>query len=89
MPWIWQQPDWPTLIYDAGELAMPMAAAAQAIGRLHGRIAGLQAGDRDRAVLASLMADVLKSSAIEGESLDVDAVRSSLARRLGAHPAAS
>lgn len=81
--WIWQQPGWPDLRYDAGALALPLAHAAQAIGRLHGRVAGLQSADRDRAALAALMADVLKSSAIEGEQLDVAAVRSSLARRLG------
>lgn len=83
MTWIWEHADWPALRYDQGVLAVPMAQAAQAIGRLHGRIAGLQASDRDHAALASLMADVLKSSAIEGERLDVEAVRSSLARRLG------
>jgi len=83
MTWIWQQPDWPDLRYDAGVLAAPLADAAHAIGRLQGRVVGLQAADRDRAALAALMADVLKSSAIEGEQLDVAAVRSSLARRLG------
>lgn len=81
--WIWQHPDWPAFRYDAAALASPLAEAAHAIGRLHGRIEVLQAPDRDRAALAGLMGDVLKSSAIEGERLDVDAVRSSLARRLG------
>lgn len=81
--WIWEQPGWPALRYDAGVLAVPLADAARAIGRLHGRVAMLRQGDRDRAALSALMADVLKSSAIEGEHLDVDAVRSSLARRLG------
>lgn len=82
-PWIWQQADWPAFRYDAGSLASALAEAAHAIGRLHGRVAGLQADDRERAGLDGLLADVLQSSAIEGERLDVDAVRSSLARRLG------
>lgn len=82
-PWIWQRPDWPALRYDAGALAGRLADAARAIGHLHGRVATLHGGDRDRAALSALMEDVLKSSAIEGERLDVDAVRSSLARRLG------
>lgn len=81
--WIWEQPGWPDLRHDAGALAASLADAARAIGRLHGRVAVLRGGDRDRAALAALMADVLKSSAIEGDMLDVDAVRSSLARRLG------
>lgn len=81
--WIWQQSDWPAFRYDASAVAVALADTAQAIGRLHGKVSGLQADDRDRAALAGLVADVLKSSAIEGELLDVDAVRSSLARRLG------
>jgi hypothetical protein len=81
--WIWEQPEWPALRYDAAAMAVPLADAVHAIGRLHGRMATLQGGDRDRAALAGLMADVLQSSAIEGERLDVEAVRSSLARRLG------
>lgn len=81
--WIWQRKDWPGFRYDAGGLAAQLADAAHAVGSLHGRIAALQSPDRDQAALAALMADVLKSSAIEGEALDVDAVRSSLARRLG------
>lgn len=83
MSWIWESPDWPAFRYDAAQLAAPLAEAALAMGRLHGRIASMQSGDRDGAALAALMADVLQSSAIEGERLDVDAVRSSLARRLG------
>lgn len=81
--WIWEQPGWPALRYDAGALAVPLAGAAQALGHLHGRVAALREGDRDRAALEALAADVLDSSAIEGERLDVEAVRSSLARRLG------
>ena len=38
---------------------------------------------QEEAVLTTLTEEVLKSSEIEGEKLDKDAVRSSLARRLG------
>src|SRR6266852_9884817 len=38
---------------------------------------------REEAVLRTLTDDVVKSSAIEGETLDPEAVRSSIARRLG------
>ena len=81
--WIWEQPGWPSLHHRAAVLSGRLAAVAQAIGRLQGRIAVLGEPDRDRAALTALMADVVQSSAIEGEKLDVDAVRSSLARRLG------
>ncbi|MCE7033363.1 Fic family protein [Lysobacter sp. GX 14042] len=82
-PWIWQQSGWPELTFDAAALALPLETVAQAIGRLHGRVGVLHDADRDRAALAGLMHDVIESSAIEGERLDVEAVRSSLARRLG------
>lgn len=81
--WIWQVPDWPDFQYDSRQLAGPLADAAAAIGHLHGRLGALQPGERDEAALAALMGDVLETSAIEGERLDVDSVRSSLARRLG------
>ena len=81
--WIWERSGWPALTFDAAAVAVPLEAVARAIGRLHGRVGVLHDEDRDRAALAGLMHDVLESSAIEGERLDVEAVRSSLARRLG------
>jgi len=52
-------------------------------GRLIGRMEGLGFQLRTEAVLHTLTEDVLKSSEIEGEKLDRDQVRSSIARRLG------
>lgn len=83
MQWIWQRREWPRFEFDASVLGVALEDAARATGRLHGRIEVLQGTDRDRAALAGLMHDVLDSSAIEGERLDVEAVRSSLASRLG------
>ena len=52
-------------------------------GRLLGRREGLGFRLRAEASLTTLTADVIKSSAIEGELLDAAQVRSSIARRLG------
>ena len=52
-------------------------------GRLIGRMEGLGFVSRNEAVLATLTLDVLKSSEIEGEMLNPDQVRTSIARRLG------
>jgi Fic family protein len=52
-------------------------------GRLTGRMEGLGFVNQNEAVLATLTQDVLKSSEIEGEILNPDQVRSSIARRLG------
>ena len=70
--WIWEQPGWPELRYDHAALAGPLSAVALAVGRLQGRVSTLADPDRRRAALAALTADVLQSSAIEGETLAGD-----------------
>lgn len=60
-----------------------LAAVRHRQGRLLGRMEGLGFDLRNEAMLRTLTQDVVKSSEIEGEILDIDQVRSSLARRLG------
>ena len=55
----------------------------RAQGNLLGRMQTLGLGLREQATLLVLTEDVVKTSEIEGEQLDADAVRSSIARRLG------
>ncbi len=81
--YIWQAANWPGWQYDMATLALPLAAASQAQGLLLGRLSDVGLGLRDQASLTALTDDVVKTSAIEGEMLDVDSVRSSIARRLG------
>lgn len=81
--YIWEAPDWPAWRYDLRALAGPLAAASHAQGLLLGRLADVGLGLRDQASLSALTDDVVKTSAIEGETLDTDSVRSSIARRLG------
>ncbi|MCL5962310.1 MAG: Fic family protein [Chloroflexi bacterium] len=75
--------DWPRFEWDLERLAEPLAAARHWQGRLIGRMEALGFNLRQEAVLETLTADVLKSSEIEGEKLDEEQVRSSIARRLG------
>src|SRR5687767_3403712 len=75
--------DWPKFRWDAGRLATSLAAARHLQGRLVGQMEALGFQVREEAVLRTLTEDVLKSSEIEGEKLDADQVRSSIARRLG------
>lgn len=82
-PYIWRQDDWPHWRYDLARLAPLLAQVHQSQGRLLGRMHDLGVGLRDQATLRVLTQDVLKSSEIEGEKLNPDSVRSSLARRLG------
>jgi Fic family protein len=75
--------DWPKFQWDKGRLAAPLAAARHLQGRLVGQMEALGFRVREETVLRTLTEDVLKSSEIEGEKLDADQVRSSVARRLG------
>lgn len=76
-------PDWPAFRWNDKALATPLSAARHLQGLLAGQMQALGLKARDEAVLRTLTDDVLKSSEIEGERLDADQVRSSVARRLG------
>lgn len=75
--------DWPKFSWDHERLAAPLATARHLQGRLCGQMEALGFDVKEEAVLRTLTDDVLKSSEIEGEKLDADQVRSSVARRLG------
>ena len=81
--YIWQASDWPSWRYDLAALAVPLAEVSRAQGLLMGRLADVGMALRDQASLAALTEDVVKTSEIEGETLNVESVRSSIARRLG------
>ena len=59
------------------------AGRGLAIGRLHGRLPGLADTDRHHAALAALLDDIVYSSAIAGEQLDMETVHAGLAAPLG------
>jgi len=81
--YIWEWDDWPDWHYDLSALAPALAETSRAQGLLFGRLADVGLPLRDQASLAALTDDVVKTSEIEGEHLNVESVRSSLARRLG------
>lgn len=81
--YIWQDPAWPEWRYDLSRVTTALTDVAQAQGLLLGRLADVGVALRDQASLAALTEDVLKTSEIEGEQLNAQSVRSSIARRLG------
>ncbi len=81
--YIHQLPDWPLFRWDRARLAAPLAQLRHNQGRLIGNMEALGFPLRQEAVLETITSDVLKTSEIEGEKLDAETVRSSLARRLG------
>lgn len=81
--WIWQQTDWPEFRWDDARVQPLLREAHLNLGVLLGR-AGSVGSDLDAATaLDALLQNIITSSAIEGEGLNVASVRSSLARRLG------
>jgi len=83
MRYIHERPRWPEFTWDSDALAASLAAVRHKQGRLLGRMEALGFDLRAEASLTVLTSDVVKSSAIEGEMLNPDEVRSSIARRLG------
>jgi len=81
--YIWERPDWPDLTWNDKELSRLLADVSREQGRLLGKMEALGFELSSEAHLRTLTEDVVKSSEIEGERLDSDQVRSSIARRLG------
>jgi Fic family protein len=81
--YIHELPNWPKFRWDQNRLAERLAAVRHRQGRLIGRMEALGFPLRIEATLENLTQEILKSSEIEGEVLDREQVRSSIARRLG------
>jgi len=80
---IYDRKAWPRFRLDQASLTERLASVRHVQGRLLGRMEGLGFSLRAEATLRSLTEEILKSSEIEGEQLDRNQVRSSIARRLG------
>ncbi len=81
--YLWEKPDWPAFTWDETSLSRLLARVSREQGRLLGKMEALGFDLRCEAHLRTLTEDVVKSSEIEGERLDPEQVRSSIARRLG------
>jgi Fic family protein len=86
---IHQQNNWPNFTWESDEFVNLLSEARNLQGRLMGKMESLGFDLRNEALLDTLTLDVLKSTEIEGEILNPDQVRSSIARRLGMEIAGS
>lgn len=86
--YIWELPEWPSFRWNADKLAKPLATAHLKQGRLLGRMERLGFGLQAEAELQATTEEAVKNAEIEGEILDRQSVRSSIARRLGIPDAA-
>ncbi|MFP4023988.1 MAG: Fic family protein [Thiohalospira sp.] len=87
--YIYQKDDWPNLKWNSDEFVRLLSETRNLQGRLFGKMESLGFDLRNEAFLDTLTLDVLKSSEIEGEFLNPDQVRSSIARKLGMEIAGS
>ena len=78
-----QSKDWPKFKWDNNTLLPYVSKVRDLQGRLIGRMEGMGFELREEAVLETLTEDIVKSSEIEGELLNPEEVKSSVARRLG------
>ncbi|MFW8565540.1 Fic family protein [Orrella sp. 11846] len=81
--YIWQLSRWPQWDYDLRDLTDCLNAVSRAQGQLFSRLSVVGDAVRVQVCLAALTQEIVQTSAIEGEVLNVDSVRSSVARRLG------
>jgi Fic family protein len=81
--YIHEHKEWPELTWNQAKLAGLLAEVRHLQGRLMGRMDALGFDLQAAATLQTLTQDVVKTSEIEGEKLDAEQVRSSIARRLG------
>ena len=81
--YIWESADWPEWRYDLGALTGQLERVSRGQGMLMGRMSEFGLPEVERARMQILAEEVVRTSEIEGEHLEVDSVRSSIARRLG------
>jgi Fic family protein len=78
MRWIWQQPGWPDFRYDKSALEDRELAFRINSERLAGSFDALPMASQEDATIDLMLSEAIKTSAIEGEDLDRESVRSSL-----------
>lgn len=83
MKYIHQSKQWPNFTYDEVEINKRLLDIKKKQGYMLGKLAMVGLEDKEKINLEILSLDVIRTSAIEGEILDHDSVRSSIARKLG------
>ena len=81
--YIWELENWPKFVWNIEELAPRLAAAHQQQGQLLGQSSDLSDELDLQAQMDALIQNAIRTSEIEGENLNVESVRSSVARQLG------
>ncbi len=81
--YIYEYKNWPDFTWKEIDINATFGEVRKLQGLVIGQMNTLGFATKEEATLSTLTLDVIKSSEIEGEKLDYDQVRSSIARRLG------
>ncbi len=81
--YIHERDNWTNFRWDASQVSLLQEMVCRKQGLLYGRLSSLGFDSKLRAMAENLTHDVVYSSEIEGIRLNVDQVRSSIARKLG------
>ncbi len=81
--YIYEYSNWPNFTWDEKKIQVVLGKVRYLQGKLFGQISTLGFSIKEEKMLSTLTFDVLKSSEIEGELLNYEQVRSSIARKLG------
>ncbi len=85
MPYIWQHPGWPELHFDASALHHALDEARLEQGKLLGLLDAIGLHSATEVVRELWVHEAMATAAIEGDALDLSAVRSSVSHQLGLH----
>lgn len=83
MRYTWQHEDWPHFRYDLAAVQDDLLAIADKAGQVSGVLKGLPEGTQTEAIFDLMIAEAVKTSAIEGEILSRPDVMSSIRNQLG------
>ena len=81
--YIYEYDKWPEFTWDDKQISVILGKVRHLQGKIFGQMGALGFSIKEETILSTLTLDVLKSSEIEGEILNYEQVRSSIARRLG------
>ena len=83
--WIWQHKEYPAFKYSVKEFIPKLTLIAENVGRIKALISLLDEKEQDSIKIDLLTSEIVSTSAIEGEHLSRDSVRSSIGKKLDAH----
>jgi Fic family protein len=81
--YIYEYDQWPEFTWDNKKITLALGRVRHLQGKIFGQMSALGISIKEETILSTLTLDVLKSSEIEGEILNQEQVRSSIAKRLG------